>query len=193
MQYQHTVLFLLVCPNGAILAYIILIKGLVICNFILMIMVRNARASLWPSVHRSRTTTWWRACSAHAAVPWNPSTCGAARTWASAGWPSWSRAAGCWRSWTWDGAPRFRAAPAASSSWLAACHAYVNSSSPPTAPCATLIWKSWLLTAMRWSISIYWVRWNIRNEFLTNVLVVGQSKKFEAFACIKHSVHSLQT
>lgn len=65
---------------------------------------------------------------------------------------------GCWRSWTWAGAPRSRAAPAVSSTSPAASLACASSSSLLTAPFVTQTSRCWLAAAARCSTSTFWVR-----------------------------------
>lgn len=71
---------------------------------------------------------------------------------------------GCWRSWTWAGAPRSRAAPAVSSTSLAAFLACANSSSLLTAPCVTQTLRCWLAAAAHCSTSTFWVRSKLKKR-----------------------------
>lgn len=71
---------------------------------------------------------------------------------------------GCWRSWTWAGAPRSRAAPGASSSSLAAFLACANSSSLLTALCVTQTSRHWLPAATHCSILTFWVSSKLKDR-----------------------------
>lgn len=64
---------------------------------------------------------------------------------------------GCWRSWTWVGAPRSRAAPGVSSTSLAAFLACANSSSLLTALYVTQTSRHWLPAATHCSTLTFWV------------------------------------
>lgn len=69
-----------------------------------------------------------------------------------------SSPSGCWRSWTWAGAPHSRAAPAVSSTSLAAFLACADSSSLRTAPFVTQTSRRWLPAAPHCSTLTFWVR-----------------------------------